>query len=152
MQVIEAATTTVDEIEQKRSLVAPTTTAKEKRLASAFANNALADVVQDFEKTLERSRTKSTSVERDSDREELEERRRTFDSRATTREKFFMEYGEYIIITTKGFYGRNKTMNFRFCRAKLFQGSRNWRSRRRGSSRAYCTGTQSLKLRQHRPC
>lgn len=72
-------------------------TANEKRLASAFANNALADVVQDFEKTLERSRTKSTSVERDPEelvsREEQEVRRKTFDSRATTREKFFMEYG-----------------------------------------------------------
>lgn len=71
-------------------------TANEKRMASVFANNALADVVQDFEKTLERSRTKSTSVERDTtpDREE-ENRRRTFDSRQTTREKFFQEYGEY---------------------------------------------------------
>ena len=80
------------EAEKKRGAV----TANEKRLASAFANNALADVVQDFEKTLERSRTKSTSVEHEPtpDREEVEQRRRTFDSRMTTREKFFMEYGK----------------------------------------------------------
>lgn len=81
-----------------RSVVSDAKSANEKRLASAFANNALADVVQDFEKTLERSRTKSTSVEREPDeslgtREEQEVRRRTFDSRATTREKFFQEYG-----------------------------------------------------------
>lgn len=76
----------------EKKLAAPT--ANEKRLASAFANNALADVVQDFEKTLERSRTKSTSIERDSVCEQQEEaRRRTCENRATTREKFFGEYG-----------------------------------------------------------
>lgn len=62
----------------------------EKRLASAFANNALADVVQDFEKTLERSRPKSTSVERDS----LPYDRVDDDSRPTPRERFFMDYGK----------------------------------------------------------
>lgn len=87
-------------------MVSDAKSANEKRLASAFANNALADVVQDFEKTLERSRTKSTSVEREPDeslgtREEQEVRRRTFDSRATTREKFFQEYGKVIYIQIK---------------------------------------------------
>lgn len=93
-------------VEKNHSVVSDAKSANEKRLASAFANNALADVVQDFEKTLERSRTKSTSVEREPDeslgtREEQEVRRRTFDSRATTREKFFQEYGKVIYIQIK---------------------------------------------------
>lgn len=53
-------------------------------------------MVQDFEKTLERSRTKSVSVEPEDGGEEPEVRRRTFDSRtASARERFFMEYGEF---------------------------------------------------------